>query len=100
MDKINKSGISVLAQIVNLMDKRDVDAIAQKCGTDRYCKYLTSYTHLTILLRAVFGQLTSLRDIVNSQHDVAELNHFGVKYVVRRSTLSDANAKRDPSFFE
>lgn len=28
------------------------------------------------------------------------MNHFGMDYMVRRSTLSDANARRSPAFFE
>ena len=28
------------------------------------------------------------------------MNHFGMNYMVRRSTLSNANARRNPAFFD
>ena len=68
---------------------------------NRYTKRLDAYQHLIIMLYAQLGQFESLRDIeLGFLCAASRMNHFGMDYMVRRSTLSDANARRSPAFFE
>jgi len=68
---------------------------------NRYVKRLDAYQHLAIMLYAQLGQFTSLRDVeLGFLASASRMNHFGMDYMVRRSTLSDANARRSPAFFE
>lgn len=78
-----------------------MDAIAGKTGANRYTKRLDAYQHLVIMLFSCFGQFESLRELeLAFCASASRMNHFGLDYMVRRSTLSDANARRTPSFFE
>lgn len=59
------------------------------------------YTHLLTMLYAVIQRFDSLREIETSMTaEVRKLRHVGIETVPRRSTLSDANARRSEKFFE
>lgn len=102
MDKVTtNSGIPVFGKFVNLLDKQKINTLASETGANRYTKRLDAYQHLLIMLYATLGQFQSLRDIeIGFLASASRLNHFGMDYMVRRSTLSDANARRTPKFFE
>lgn len=102
MDKVTtNSGIPVFGEIAKLIDRSEMDAIAGKTGANRYTKRLDAYQHLIIMLFSCFGQFESLRELeLAFCASASRMNHFGLDYMVRRSTLSDANARRTPSFFE
>lgn len=101
MDKVTtNSGISVFGEVIKLLNKQEITKIADKIGANRYSKRLDAYQHLVILLYAVIGQLQSLRDIELAFLPMARIQQFGLSYMVRRSTLSDANSRRSPQFFE
>ena len=94
-------GQPVLNQVVNLMSKDKINILADEKGTDRYTKHLDSYTHLVIMLYAVLTNSSSLREVVlGFESNVSRMGHLGMDYLVRRSTLADANKRRDPAFFE
>ena len=53
------------------------------------------------MLYAIFQNCTSLREVTTGmQASMHKLNHLGMTYCPRRSTLSEANAKRDHRVFE
>ena len=53
------------------------------------------------MLYAVIQRFDSLREIETSMTDeVRKLHHVGIDTLPRRSTLSDANARRSEKFFE
>lgn len=94
------SGIPVFGELINLLDKHEISKIADKLKSDRYTKRLDSYQHLVIMLYATLGQFNSLREVeLGFLSSATRMNHFGLDYKVRRSTLSDANRKRTPEFF-
>ena len=94
------SGIPVFGELINLLDKHEISKIADKLKSDRYTKRLDSYQHLVIMLYATLGQFNSLREVeLGFLSSATRMNHFGLNYMVRRSTLSDANRKRTPEFF-
>lgn len=102
MDKVTtNSGIPVFGEVIKLLNRQEITKIAEKTGANRYSKRLDAYQHLVILLYAVIGQLESLRDIELAFLPMAHcIQQFGLSYMVRRSTLSDANSRRSPQFFE
>ena len=102
MDKgTTNSGLPVFGEIIKLLDKQRINTLADKMKANRYTKRLDAYQHLVIMLYAQLGQFESLRDIeLGFLCAASRMNHFGMNYMVRRSTLSDANARRSPAFFE
>ena len=53
------------------------------------------------MLYAVIQRFDSLREIETSMTaEVRKLHHVGIETVPKRSTLSDANARRPEKFFE
>lgn len=53
------------------------------------------------MLYAVIQRFDSLREIETSMTaEVRKLHHVGIDTVPKRSTLSDANARRSEKFFE
>ena len=102
MDKgTTNFGIPVFGEIVKLLDKQRINTLAEEMKANRYTKRLDAYQHLVIMLYAQLGQFDSLREIeLGFLSAASRMNHFGMDYMVRRSTLSDANARRSPAFFE
>lgn len=95
------SGIPVFGEIIKLLDKQKINNLASEMKANRYTKRLDAYQHLTIMLYAQLGQFDSLRELeLGFLAAASRMNHFGMDYMVRRSTLSDANARRSPAFFE
>ena len=64
-------------------------------------KSFDGYTHLLTMLYAVVMRFDSLREIEAAMTaEVRKLHHIGIDNVPKRSTLSDANARRPEKFFE
>lgn len=102
MDKgTTNSGIPVFGEIAKLLDKQKINILAEEMKANRYTKRLDAYQHLIIMLYAQLGQFESLSEVeLGFLCAASRMNHFGMDYMVRRSTLSDANARRSPGFFE
>ena len=65
------------------------------------CKHFDAWQHLLIMLYAVIKRFDSLREITDSMFPEArKLAHLGISLMPRRSTLSDANARRKECVFE
>ncbi len=95
------TGQPIFSQLLKLIGKDQVQALARSQGTDRYCKSFYSYDHLVAMLYACFFEVTSLRELTTGlQANSFRLKHLGLQASPRRSTLSDANTRRDASFFE
>ena len=58
-----KSGIPVFGEVINLLNKQEINKIAEELKSDRYTKRLDSYQHLVIMLYAAFGQFNSLLEL-------------------------------------
>ena len=93
-------GQPVYVQLLNLIDREKIKKISSCGGHDRYVKKLDGYTHLVAFLFAVLMHYDTLRELViGMMAEANKLQHLGVDYLVRRSTLSDANNKRSSQFF-
>ena len=69
-------------------------------GGERYIKSFTAWCHLAVMLYAVIMRFDSLREITSAtMMEWRKLAHLGIKSLPRRSTLSDANARRPHEIF-
>ncbi|MGL6143029.1 MAG: IS4 family transposase [Enterobacterales bacterium] len=94
------TGQPLYCQLLNLTDKQEIKDLSRLGGHDRYVKKLDGYSHLVTLLYGVLMHHDSLREIVIGMLSEAhKLEHLGVNYMVKRSTLSEANNRRSSDFF-
>lgn len=95
------TGQPIFNQVLNFIPRNLVDASARTLKADRYCKHFGTYDHLVTMLYAVLNQCTSLREVTTGLLAwEARIAHLGLKYHPRRSTLADANKRRNPEVFE
>ena len=94
-------GQPIYGQLIKLLDKSKILQMSRKHGGERYVKSFDGFTHLLTMLYAVIMRFDSLREIETSMTaEVRKLHHIGIESVPKRSTLSDANARRSEKFFE
>lgn len=94
-------GKYVFSQLLDFLDRNGFNYLARKYDGDKYVKHLTCYNQLAVLM---FGQLSnreSLRDVVlATQAHAGKAFHLGFGRHVSKSTLAEANSKRDYRIFE
>jgi len=96
----NFSGQPIFNQLLKLIDKKEIRRIGKQNGAERYVKKFTTYNHLVVMLFVSFEGYHSIREtIVGLLSNANKLAHLGIDYVVRRSTLSEANARRSSGVF-
>ena len=97
MDK----GKYVFSQLLDFLDKDVFLRISNKYNGNRYVKSFTCWNQLAVMM---FGQLSnreSLRDLVlATQAHANKAFHLGFGKYASKSTLADANTKRDYRIFE
>jgi len=92
---------SVFGQLISLIDDSLVKKEVKKCGSDRYTKRFTTKDHLISMLFCSFSKCTSLREISGAMLGLSgKTAGFQLHHIPKRSTLSDANKKRDVLVFE
>ena len=97
----NFFGQPIYGQLIKSLNRDKIVEISRKYGGEKYVKSFDGYTHLLTMLYAVIQRFDSLREIETSMTaEVRKLHHVGINSVPRRSTLSDANARRSEKFFE
>ena len=97
----NFFGQPIYGQLIKSLDREKIVEISRKHGGEKYVKSFDGYTHLLTMLYAVIQRFDSLREIETSMTaEVRKLHHIGIRSVPKRSTLSDANARRSEKFFE
>jgi hypothetical protein len=95
------SGQPVLAQLIGLIPDTLLTHLSQRHQTDRYYKTFKSRDHLIAMLYGCFHQCTSLREVISGlEASYNKFSHLNLRHIPRRSTLSDANARRPVAFFE
>ena len=94
-------GQPVYSQVIKLLDKAKIQQISlETLGSERYVKRLTGWKHLIIMLFGVLKHFDSLRELeIGMKAETMKLSHLGLDYVVRRSTLAEANQRRAQEFF-
>ena len=95
------SSKSVFGQLISLIDDSIIKKEVKKCDSDRYTKKFTTKDHLISMLFCSFSKCTSLREISGAMLGLSgKTSSFQLKHIPKRSTLSDANQKRDVLVFE
>lgn len=94
-------GQPLYSQVVKLVDKSKILQISQDLGGERYTKRFNVWVHLIVMLYAVIKRFDSLREITTSLlADTRKLAHIGIRFKISRSTLADANKRRQDAIFE
>lgn len=97
----NFFGQPIYGQLIKSLDREKIIEKSRKHGGEKYVKSFDGYTHLLTMLYAVIQRFDSLREIETSMTaEVRKLHYVGIDTVPKRSTLSDANARRSEKFFE
>ena len=95
------NGQPMYGQLISLLDKHEILKFSREKKGERYVKHFDAYQHLVVMLYAVIKRFDSLREITDSMFPEArKLAHLGINMMPRRSTLSDANARRPEAVFE
>jgi hypothetical protein len=95
------TGQPVYSQVINLQDKAEIVKISRETkGSEAYVKRLDGYKHLVVMLYGVLKHFDSLRELeIGMKAEAHKLQHLGLDYLVRRSTLVEANIRRPQEFF-
>jgi Transposase DDE domain/Domain of unknown function (DUF4372) len=101
MDNItNYVGQPIFSQLLSLIDDASIHSVCKEHQADKYAKKLTFKDHLTTMLYTIFSGCTSIREVQTGLELCnGKLNHFDLKKVPARSTLSDGNKKRSSKVF-
>ena len=102
---MNKSthffGQSVFGQLISLIDSNLVSDAVKKHNSDYYTKKFSTSDHLISMLFSTFANCSSLREVAGAMLGLkGKTNHFQLKNIPHKSTLSDANARRSHLVFE
>ena len=93
-------GQSVFGQLISLIDSRIISEASNESKSDYYVKRFTTKDHLISMLFCSFAKCTSLREVSGAMLGLSgKTKHFQLQHIPRRSTLSDANKRRDSSVF-
>ena len=94
-------GQPIFSQLIGLIKKDKVEAQAKTHKTDHYCKRFTTFQHLITMLYGVTSGCNSLRELCSGIVSYGDkISHCKFDYAPKRSTLSDANKRRDCEVFE
>ena len=94
------SGQPIFTQLLKFIPKDVVSRITCDHKADRYCKRFSTYEHLITILYSVFNNCNSLREVTTGMlASEQRLSHLGMRYHPRRSTISDANNRRNAEVF-
>lgn len=94
-------GQSVFGQLISLINRSDIQEAVNRNQSDRFCKGFTSWDHLLSMVFCCAGNCQSLREVSAAFLGLkGKTEHLGLTKIPRRSTLSDANKKRSPFFFQ
>ncbi len=93
-------GTSVFGQLISLIDTKFIKSSAKTCNSDRYVKKFTTKDHLISMLFCSFAKCSSLREVSGAMLGLAgKTNHFQLQHIPKKSTLGDANQRRDAEVF-
>lgn len=82
------------------LDKGEIRKISKSHSGERYVKKFCSYNHIVVMLFVAFEGYQSIREvIIGLLSNAHKLSHLGLGYLVRRSTLSEANQRRSSKIF-
>lgn len=97
---MSSTKISLFAQLLRLIDRKEFKNLVRTYGTDKHCKGFNTWTHFVSMLFMQIAGVNSLRDISNGLRSATgNLNHFGVSTAPCKSSISYQNKHRDHKVF-
>jgi hypothetical protein len=95
------TGQPVYSQVLKLLDKEKILQLSRTTqGSEAYVKRFDGYQHLVVMLFGILKHFDSLCELeIGMKAEAHKLRHFGMDYLVRRSTLAEANIRRPQEFF-
>jgi hypothetical protein len=94
------TGQPIFNQLLKFIPRTVVSKLAGQYQADRYYKKFKTYDHLVTMLYTCLQACKLLREVTTGmQVSFNKLNHLGLRYIPRRSTLADANKTRNEEFF-
>jgi hypothetical protein len=93
-------GTSVFGQLISLIDSKIITSTVKSTNSDRYIKKFTTKDHLISMLFCSFAKCSSLREVTGGILGLAgKTKHFQLNHIPKKSTLADANIRRDADVF-
>jgi putative transposase len=92
-------GSSIFTNLLKPIDRRWFAAVVKRFNGDAYDKSFTSWDHMVALIYAQLSHSSSLRALVDGFNANGNHHYHLAADELRRSTLSDANARRPPQIF-
>lgn len=93
-------GTSVFGQLISLINPQMIQEVSKEAGSDRYIKKFTTKDHLISMLFCSFAKCSSLREVSGAMLGLAgKTKHFQLNHIPKKSTLADANQRRDADVF-
>ncbi|WP_093672367.1 DUF4372 domain-containing protein [Tenacibaculum sp. MAR_2009_124] len=94
-------GQPIFSQLINLIPKEKVESQSETHKSGRYCKRFSTFQHLITLLYGVTSGCTYMRELCSRIVRYGDkISHCKFDYTPNKSTLSDANKRRDYKVFE
>jgi len=93
-------GQSVFGQLISLIEPNIISDASKACDSDRYVKRFKTKDHLISMLFCALAKCCSLREVSGAMLGLSgKTKHFQLDHIPKRSTLSDANQRRDAEVF-
>ncbi len=100
-NEIKLVGQPIFKQIMNLVDKVDINGLIRKHESDYYYKSFKTRTHLFTMLFGILSRCDSMTEICEGLRAMGgKLNHLGMDQAPAKSTACDGLRNRDHKFFE
>jgi hypothetical protein len=99
--EIKLVGQPVFKQIMNLVDKVNMQGLIKKHESDYYYKSFKTRTHLFTMLFGILSRCDSMTEICEGLRSLSgKLNHLGLDQAPAKSTACDGLRNRSSKFFE
>jgi hypothetical protein len=96
----NFNGQPIFNQLIKFIDKSEIKRIAKTHQAERYVKKFSTYNHVIVMLFVAFEGYHSIREVIlGLLANAHKLSHLGLLYLVKRSTFSEANLRRNSNVF-
>ena len=93
-------GQSVFGQLISLIEPSIITNASKACDADRYVKKFKTKDHLISMVFCALAKCSSLREVSGAMLGLSgKTKHFQLDHIPRRSTLGDANQRRDAEVF-
>ena len=95
------TGQPVYSQVLKLLDKEKILQISRETkGSEAYVKRFDGYQPLVVMLFGILKHFDALRELeIGMKAEAHKLGHLGMNYLVRCSTLAEANIRCPQEFF-